>query len=133
MDALAALARPEGPWQLVHCWTHVRRRFVKRLENDGSSIAEQALRQSRSSTPLRHRSVATPRRPGSPRAPNWRRSRAIPQSSKGAGDTRYTLGIWPGLSLARASCFMFTSEPDRRGGRGQALWSARDGGHTHRP
>ncbi len=44
-DAPAALARPEGPWQLVHCWTHVRRRFVKRLENDGSPIAEQALRQ----------------------------------------------------------------------------------------
>lgn len=27
------------------CWTHVRRRFLKRLEADGSPIAEQALRQ----------------------------------------------------------------------------------------
>ena len=44
-DKLIAVDRPEGPWQLVHCWTHVRRRFVKRLESDGSPIAEQALRQ----------------------------------------------------------------------------------------
>ncbi len=44
-DALTAEARPEGPWQLVHCWTHVRRRFVKRLETDASPIAEEALRQ----------------------------------------------------------------------------------------
>ena len=44
-ESPASQARPEGPWQLVHCWTHVRRRFVKRLENDASPIAEQALRQ----------------------------------------------------------------------------------------
>ena len=37
--------RQRGPWQLVHCWTHVRRRFVKRLQSDGSPIAEEALRQ----------------------------------------------------------------------------------------
>ena len=44
-DKLIAVDRPEGPWTLVHCWTHVRRRFVKRLETDGSPIAEAALRQ----------------------------------------------------------------------------------------
>ena len=38
-DALAAQARPEGQWQLVHCWTHVRRRFVKRLETAGTQPA----------------------------------------------------------------------------------------------
>jgi hypothetical protein len=44
-DKLTKVDRPEGPWTLVHCWTHARRRFVKRLENDGSPIAEEALRQ----------------------------------------------------------------------------------------
>ena len=34
-----------GPWQLVYCWTHVRRRFVKHFENEGSPIAEEMLRQ----------------------------------------------------------------------------------------
>ncbi|WP_262983336.1 IS66 family transposase [Paracoccus mutanolyticus] len=34
-----------GPWQLVYCWTHVRRRFVKRFENEGSPIVEEMLRQ----------------------------------------------------------------------------------------
>jgi transposase len=44
-DAPSALDRPEGPWTIVNCWTHVRRPFVKRLECDGSPIAEEALRQ----------------------------------------------------------------------------------------
>lgn len=44
-DKLTRVDRPEGPWTLVHCWTHARRRFVKRLEKDGSPIAEEALRQ----------------------------------------------------------------------------------------
>jgi hypothetical protein len=44
-DALTEIVRDNGPWQLVYCWTHVRRRFVKRLETDGSPIAEEALRQ----------------------------------------------------------------------------------------
>lgn len=29
---------------MVHCWTHVRRRFVKRFESEGSPIAEEMLR-----------------------------------------------------------------------------------------
>lgn len=44
-DKLTRIDRPEGPWTLVHCWTHSRRRFVKRLKKDGSPIAEEALRQ----------------------------------------------------------------------------------------
>lgn len=44
-DKLTGVDPDEGPWQIVHCWTHVRRRFVKRLQSDGSPIAEAALRQ----------------------------------------------------------------------------------------
>lgn len=44
-NALTEIARDNGPWQLVYCWTHVRRRFVKRFENEGSPIAEAMLRQ----------------------------------------------------------------------------------------
>ena len=36
--AMIEIARENGPWQLVYCWTHVRRRFVKRFESDGSPI-----------------------------------------------------------------------------------------------
>ena len=110
-DAPAALARPEGPWQLVHCWTHVRRRFVKRLENDGSPIAEQALRQI-----AELYAVEAPVRGHAPEARLAARTKLaapivaafrpwleaqlsrIPQSSRLAEDIRYTLGIWPGLT-----------------------------------
>ena len=44
-NALSEIARENGPWQLVYCWTHVGRRFVKRFENEGSPIAEETLRQ----------------------------------------------------------------------------------------
>jgi transposase len=44
-NALTEITRDGGPWQLVYCWTHVRRRFVKRFENEGSPIAEEMLRQ----------------------------------------------------------------------------------------
>jgi hypothetical protein len=110
-DAPAALARPEGAWQLLHCWTHVRRRIVKRLENDGSPIAEEALRQIaelyaieksvRGSVPearlAARKELAAPivaaLRP-------WFEAQLsrIPQASKLAEDIRYTLGIWPGLT-----------------------------------
>jgi len=39
------IARDRGPWQPVGCWTHLRRRFVRRLENEGSPIAGEMLRQ----------------------------------------------------------------------------------------
>ncbi|VIO69831.1 hypothetical protein CI41S_20780 [Bradyrhizobium ivorense] len=28
-DRLIEVARPQGPWTQVHCWSHLRRRFVK--------------------------------------------------------------------------------------------------------
>ncbi|MCR8726232.1 IS66 family transposase [Frigidibacter sp. ROC022] len=43
-DKLAKTVRPAGPWSLVHCRPHVRRRFVKRQEKDGSPIVGEALR-----------------------------------------------------------------------------------------
>ena len=30
-NALTEITRENGPWQLVYCWTHVRRRFVETL------------------------------------------------------------------------------------------------------
>ena len=110
-DAPAALVRPEGPWQLVHCWTHVRRRFVKRLENDGSPIAEQALRQIAElyaieasirghapETRLAARTELTAPIVAAFRPWLEAQLSRIPQSSKLAEDIRYTLGIWPGLT-----------------------------------
>ena len=44
-DALTEIERDTGPWQLAYCRTHVRRRFVKRFENDRCPIAEEMLRQ----------------------------------------------------------------------------------------
>jgi len=44
-DRLSELARPQGPWTLVHCWSHLRRRFVKLARNSKSPIAEAAVRQ----------------------------------------------------------------------------------------
>ena len=44
-DRLTRLERPQGPWRLVHCWAHLRRRFVKLVRNTKSPIAEAAIRQ----------------------------------------------------------------------------------------
>ncbi len=44
-DRLTRIQRAEGPWTLVHCWSHLRRRFVKQLRNTKSPIAEAAVRQ----------------------------------------------------------------------------------------
>ncbi len=44
-DRLTRIQRAEGPWTLVHCWSHLRRRFVKQLRNTKSPIAEVAVRQ----------------------------------------------------------------------------------------
>lgn len=41
---LQRLDRPEGGWTLVHCWSHVRRRFVKVLQSTGSPVAETMIR-----------------------------------------------------------------------------------------
>ena len=73
-DKLAKVDRSEGPWTLVHCWTHARRRFVKRLEKDGSPIAEEALRQIAELYAIGHCSPAsspTARWPTSIRSATW--------------------------------------------------------------
>jgi transposase len=44
-DRLTRIERPQGPWVLVHCWSHLRRRFVKLVRNTKSPIAEAAVRQ----------------------------------------------------------------------------------------
>jgi transposase len=44
-DLLTRIQRPEGSWKLVHCWSHLRRRFVKLVRNQRSPVAETALRQ----------------------------------------------------------------------------------------
>ena len=44
-DRLTRIERPQGPWALVRCWSHLRRRFVKLVRNTKSPIAEAAVRQ----------------------------------------------------------------------------------------
>jgi hypothetical protein len=41
---LTRIQRSEGAWALVHCWSHLRRRFVKLVRTTKSPIAEAALR-----------------------------------------------------------------------------------------
>lgn len=109
-DKLTLVNRPEGPWQLVHCWTHVRRRFLKRLESDGSPIAEEALRQIAAlyaiETTVRGQApairLAARQELAAPIIDAFRpwleaQLSRIPKASKLAEDIRYTLGLWPGL------------------------------------
>ena len=109
-NKLATLERSEGGWQLVYCWTHVRRRFVKRLEADGSPVAEDVLRQIaelyaieksvRGQPPERRlearKALAAPVVAAFRPRLEAQLSR-LPRSSKLAEDIRYTLGLWPGL------------------------------------
>lgn len=44
-EQLTRIKRAEGPWMLVHCWSHLRRRFVKQMRNTKSPMAEAAVRQ----------------------------------------------------------------------------------------
>ncbi len=109
-NALTEIARDSGPWQLVYCWTHVRRRFVKRFENEGSPIAEEMLRQ----IALLYQVEKTVRGKEASLRLAARREHAapiiaalkpwleaqlsrIPQKSQLAEDIRYTLAHWPGL------------------------------------
>ena len=86
----------------------MRRRFVKRLENDGSPIAEQALRQIaelyaieasvRGSAPETRLAAGTElAAPIIAAFRPWLEAQLsrIPRASRLAEDIRYTLGIWP--------------------------------------
>ena len=42
-ERLTRIARAEGPWTLVHCWSHLRRRFVQVARATRSPVAEEAL------------------------------------------------------------------------------------------
>jgi len=44
-NRLTGVVRPQGPWTLVYCWSHLRRRFVKLVRNSKSPIAEVAVQQ----------------------------------------------------------------------------------------
>lgn len=110
-NALTEIARGNGPWQLVHCWTHVRRRFVKRFENEGSPIAEEMLRQI---AQLYHVEKTVRGKDASVRLAArrehagpvvdalkpWLESQLsrIPQKSQLAEDIRHTLAHWSGLT-----------------------------------
>ena len=96
---------------VVNCRTHVRRRFVKRRENDGSPIAGQALRQIAElyaiEASVRGRApetrLAARTKLAAPIVAAFRpwleaQLSRIPRASKLAEDIRYTLGIWPGLT-----------------------------------
>jgi len=97
---MTEITRENGPWQLVYCWTHVRRRFVKRFESDGSPIAEEMLRQiALNDAAVR---LAARREHAAPiiaALKPWLEAQLsrIPQKSQLAEDIRYTLGHWPGL------------------------------------
>ena len=110
-DKIAALDRPEGRWQLVHCWAHARRRFVKRVQNEGSPVAEEVLRriallyaveaQVRGKPPevrLAARRAASA--PVVAALKPWLEAQLsrLPQGSQLATDIRYALGLWPGLT-----------------------------------
>jgi transposase len=43
-NRLTRIDRAEGGWTLVHCWSHVRRRFVKVMQATASPVAETMLR-----------------------------------------------------------------------------------------
>jgi transposase len=108
-NAMTEIMRGEGPWQLIYCSNHVCRRFVKRLEREGSPIAEEMLRQIallyRIETTVRGDAPAdrlAARREHA--APNiaalkpWLETQLsrIPQKSLLAVGTRYTPAHWPG-------------------------------------
>jgi transposase len=109
-NALTEIVRENGPWQLVYCWTHVRRRFVKRFENEGSPIAEEMLRQIAAlygvEKTVRGKDaairLAARREHAAPiiaALKPWLEAQLsrIPQKSQLAEDIRYTLAHWPGL------------------------------------
>lgn len=110
-DKLTKVGRAEGPWTLVHCWPHARRRFVKRLEKDGSPTAEEALRPIaelhaiektvRGAAPdVRLAARQTLSAPIIAAFQPWLAAQLsrIPRSSKLAEDIRCTLARWPGLT-----------------------------------
>ena len=109
-NRLRELDRPEGGWTLVHCWSHVRRRFVKVHQSTGSPIAETMIRHIAGLYAVEKavRGFAPDARLAARRqlsAPivaamkPWLEKQLshISRGSKLAEHIRYTLGAWDGL------------------------------------
>lgn len=110
-DRLTRLQRAEGPWTLVHCWSHLRRRFVKQMRNTKSPIAETALRQIAAlyAVEAQVRGMAPEARLAARREHSaaiidalkpWFEKQLSALSSRSllATDIRYALSHWPGLT-----------------------------------
>ncbi|MGY4408224.1 transposase [Bradyrhizobium sp. USDA 3315] len=69
-DRLTEAARPQGPWTLVHCWSHLRRRFVKLARN--SKSPRPPFGTSHSFTPSKPWCAVHRQTSGSPRARSMR-------------------------------------------------------------
>jgi transposase len=110
-DRLTRIQRAEGPWTLVHCWSHLRRRFVKLVRNQKSPIAEAAVWQIATlyaveatvrGMPSEVR-LAARREHSAPIAAalkTWfeKQLSMIPSGSQLATDIRYALAHWTGLT-----------------------------------
>lgn len=110
-ERLTRIERPEGAWTLVHCWSHLRRRFVKQMRNTGSPIAEAAVRQIatlyaveadvRGLAPdLRRAARQAQSAPIVAALKTWfeKQLSMISSGSVLATDIRYGLAHWPGLT-----------------------------------
>jgi transposase len=110
-DRLTGIERPEGPWTLVHCWSHLRRRFVKQARNTKSPIAEAAVRQIAALYALEAKvrgaapeaRLATRKEHSAPiveAMKPWleKQLSMISSGSILATDIRYALGHWDGLT-----------------------------------
>jgi len=110
-EALTRVERDRGPWRLVYCWTHVRRRFVKRFETEGAPIAEEMLRQIAALYRVEKtvRGLAPTARLAARQAHTapilaalkpWLEAQLsrLAQKSQLAEDIRYTLAHWAGLT-----------------------------------
>jgi hypothetical protein len=110
-DRMTGVERAQGPWVLVHCWSHVRRRFVKLMRNQGSPIAEEAVRQIallygvestvRGMAPgVRLAARRELSAPVVTALKTWFEAQLsrVPKGSQIATDIRYALGLWSGLT-----------------------------------
>jgi hypothetical protein len=110
-DRLTRIQRAEGPWTLVHCWSNLRRRFVKQVRDTKSPIAEAAVRQIAAlyAVEAEVRGAAPAVRLAARQAhsapivtalKSWLEMQLslISSGSKLAEDIRYALGHWQGLT-----------------------------------
>ena len=109
-EPLTRIDRAEGVWTLVHCWTHVRRRFVKLVRSTKLPIAETAVRHIAALYAIEATVRGAPRRFGSPRREHsapivaalkpWfeKQLSMISSGSQLATDIRYALSYWAGLT-----------------------------------